>query len=196
MLSNAVLLFFVIDSFGLIPVYITLMSRVPAERRRHVLIRELLIALLALVVFLFAGRYLLAALHISESSLTIAGALILFLIALPMVFPSIKISMGTDSTAEPFIVPLATPLFAGPSALTLVMLLGTSGTGSWPEWLGTVFIAWFASACVLSLGNVIALKIGTQGLIALERLMGMFLVAMSVEMLLSGIARYFGALHA
>jgi multiple antibiotic resistance protein len=193
-ISNVVLLFFVIDPFGLIPLYVALMSRVRPERRLPILVRELLIALLVLVVFLFAGKYLLAALHISEPALLIAGALILFLIALPMIFPSIKLRMDTEASSEPFIVPLATPLFAGPSALTLVMLIGSSADGGWPAWLGTVFAAWLAAAIVLLLGNAIASRIGERGLIALERLMGMFLVAMSVEMLLSGISRYFGTL--
>ena len=195
MFANAVLLFFVIDPFGLIPLYITILSRVAAERRRRVLVRELLIALVALVIFLFAGRYLLTLLHISEPALAIAGALILFLIALPMVFPSIKLSMDTDGDSEPFIVPLATPLFAGPSALTLVMLIGSDPeTAGWPEWLGTVFVAWLAAGIVLLMGSSIADKIGQRGLIALERLTGMFLVAMSVEILLSGISRYFRTL--
>lgn len=195
MFANAVLLFFVIDPFGLIPLYISIMSHVPPERRRRVLVRELLIALVALVLFLFAGRYLLALLHISEHALTIAGALILFLIALPMIFPSIKLGMAAEGDSEPFIVPLATPLFAGPSALTLVMLIGSDPeTGGYLEWLGTVVIAWAAASLVLWLGAAIADKIGSRGLIALERLTGMFLVAMSVEMLLSGIGRYVSTL--
>jgi multiple antibiotic resistance protein len=190
LISNAVLLFFVIDPFGLVPIYAALVSRIPVERRLPILVRELLIALVVLIVFLFAGKHLLSAMHISEPALIIAGALILFLIALPMIFPSIKLSMDTEVAAEPFIVPLATPLFAGPSALTLVMLIGSSSEGSWPEWLGTVVVAWLAASIVLLLGNVITARIGARGLIALERLMGMFLVAMSVEMLLSGISRY------
>lgn len=195
MLANAILLFFVIDPFGLIPLYIAIMSRVAVERRRRVLIRELLIALVALIGFLFAGRSVLALLHISEPALAIAGALILFLIALPMVFPTIKLSMGTEGGGEPFVVPLAMPLFAGPSALTLVMLIGSDPeTGGWPEWLGTVLIAWLAASVVLLLGNAIVDKVGQRGLVALERLTGMFLVAMSVEMLLSGIGRYFNTL--
>lgn len=189
MISNAVLLFLVIDPFGLIPVYIALLGRVPVQRRVRVLVRELVIALFALVLFLFAGRYVLSALRISEPALLIAGALILFLIALPMIFPSVKLRLDSESLAEPLIVPLATPLFAGPSALTFVMLIGSSG-GDWPARLGTVLLAWAAAALVLALGNSIAAWIGPRGLIAVERLMGMFLVAMSVEMLLSGISRY------
>jgi MarC family membrane protein len=194
LVSDAVLLFFVIDPFGLIPVYVALTSRLPPERRTRVLARELLIALAALVVFLFAGKYLLLALHISEPALVISGGVILFLIALPMIFPSIKLRMDTETASEPFIVPLATPLFAGPSALTLVMLIGSSPDSGWPEWLATVFIAWLAAAVVLMLGSAIASRIGERGLIALERLMGMFLVAMAVEMLLSGVSRYLATL--
>jgi MarC family membrane protein len=192
--SNAVLLFLVIDPFGLIPIYVSLLGRLPAERRLPVLLRELGIALFALILFLFAGKRVLAALHISEPALMIAAALILFLIALPMLFPSIKLRMDSETATEPLIVPLATPLFAGPSALTLVMVMGSSGQGDWRIWLGTVVIAWLAASVVLLLGNAIASKIGARGLIALERLMGMFLVAMAVEMLLSGISLYYSTL--
>ena len=193
MISNAALLFFVIDPFGLIPIYLVLLGRVPPARRRPVLVRELVIALFALVLFLFAGRYLLAALRISEPALLIAGAVILFLIALPMIFPSVKLRLDADGQSEPLIVPLATPLFAGPSALTFVMLLG-SGNSDWATKLSTVLIAWAGAVLVLALGNSIAAWIGARGLVAVERLMGMFLVAMSVEMLLSGISHYYATL--
>jgi len=192
-ISNAALLFFVIDPFGLIPIYLVLLGRVPPARRRPVLVRELVIALFALVLFLFAGRYLLAALRISEPALLIAGAVILFLIALPMIFPSVKLRLDADGQSEPLIVPLATPLFAGPSALTFVMLLG-SGNSDWATKLSTVLIAWAGAVLVLALGNSIAAWIGARGLVAVERLMGMFLVAMSVEMLLSGISHYYATL--
>jgi len=190
-IANAVLLFFVIDPFGLIPIYSSLLRKLPPGRRRRVLVRELLIALVALVVFLFTGRYVLSALQISAPALVIAGALILFLIALPMIFPAIKLGLANEEESEPFIVPLATPLFAGPSALTFVMLIGSNGS-DWAEWLGTVFIAWLAAALMLLAGDAIATRIGARGLVALERLTGMFLVAMAVEMMLSGISQHFG----
>ena len=193
MISNAVLLFFVIDPFGLIALYPAILSREPGERRRRVLGRELLIALVALILFLFAGKYVLAVLHISEPAMVISGALILFLIALPMIFPSIKLSMESEGASEPFIVPLATPLFAGPSALALVMVIGSGEISTnWPSWLGTVFLAWAAASAVVLLGNVLARWIGQRGLIAIERLMGMFLIAIAVEMALSGMSRYLG----
>jgi MarC family membrane protein len=192
MISNAVLLFFVIDPFGLIPLYAAILRRVPIERRTRVLVRELLIALVALILFLFAGKYVLRALHISEPAMTISGALILFLIALPMIFPTIKLSMESEGASEPFIVPLATPLFAGPSALAFVMVMGTENIINWVSWLGTVCLAWAGASIVVLLGHVLARWIGERGLVAIERLTGMFLVAIAVEMLLSGLSRYMG----
>ena len=190
MISNAVLLFFIIDPFGLIPLYAAILRRVPAARRTRVLVRELLIALVALILFLFAGKYVLRALHISEPAMTISGALILFLIALPMIFPTIKLSMESEDASEPFIVPLATPLFAGPSALAFVMVMGTEAAANWVSWLGTVSLAWAGASIVVLLGHVFARWIGERGLVAIERLTGMFLVAIAVEMLLSGLSRY------
>ncbi|MFU8829948.1 MAG: MarC family protein [Phycisphaerales bacterium] len=188
MFSTAALLFFIIDPFGLIPLFLSVLNKLPEERRNKVLIRELLFALVALLVFLVAGKYLLRTLHISEPALTISGAIILFLISLTMIFPSIKLSMESEATGEPFIVPLAIPLFAGPSALALVMLIGSGQQpGGWPTWIGAVFIAWLGASIILLLGAKLAKLVGVRGLVALERLMGMLLVAISVEMMLSGI---------
>lgn len=188
MLSTAALLFFIIDPFGLIPLFLSVLNKLPEERRNKVLIRELLFALVALLVFLVAGKYLLLTLHISQPALTISGAIILFLISLTMIFPSIKLSMESEATGEPFIVPLAIPLFAGPSALALVMLIGSGQQpGGWPQWFGAVVIAWAGASIVLLMGAKLAKVVGARGLVALERLMGMLLVAISVEMMLSGI---------
>jgi len=191
MFSTAALLFFIIDPFGLIPLFLSVLNKLPEERRTKVLVRELLIALVALLVFLVAGKYLLRTLHISEPALTIAGAIILFLISLTMVFPSIKLSMESEGSVEPFIVPLAIPLFAGPSAIALVMLIGSGQQpGGWPQWIGAVVIAWAGASAVLLLGAKLAKLVGARGLIALERLMGMLLIAISVEMMLSGISLF------
>jgi len=191
MLSNAVLLFFIIDPFGLIPIYAGILGKIEPQRRTKVLIRELIFALIALLAFLFLGKYLLAVMHISEPALSIAGAIILFLIALPMIFPSVKLSMESEGGAEPFIVPLAMPLFAGPSALAMVMLIASNDPeGKWASWIGAVLLAWAGASAVLLAGNWLGKRLGKRGLIALERLMGMLLVAIAVEMLLGGIAKY------
>lgn len=190
MLSKALLLFFIIDPFGNVPLFVAILGKVPRERRGRVLARELAIALVALLAFLLGGRYLLAMLHISEPALAIAGAVVLFLISLPMIFPSIKLSMEAEGSAEPFVVPLAIPLFVGPSAIAMVMLLGSGHDGALAESVGAVVLAWLAASIVLALGNQIAARLGKRGMVALERLMGMLLVAVSVELLLSGISKY------
>lgn len=193
-ISNAVLLFFIIDPFGLIPIFVGILKGVAPERRNTILIRELLIALVILLLFFFAGKHILGALHISEPALTLAGAIILFLIALPMIFPSIKLSFETEGVGEPLIVPLATPMLAGPSAIAMVLLLGTSDAGSMTGRLASVGIAWLAAAIVLVIGMRIAARIGRRTLVAIERLMGMLLVAISVEMLLSGLRAFLATL--
>ncbi len=189
MISNALLLFFIIDPFGLIPLFVATLAKVPEERRTRVLVRELLISLLVLVLFLVAGRHLLGALHISQPALTIAGAIILFLIALPMIFPSIKLSMADDDSSEPFIVPLAIPLFVGPGAMAMVMVLGTDQT-PWAERFGAIALAWLGASIILLLGSRIAAILGRRSLITMERLMGMLAVAIAVEMFLQGIQTF------
>lgn len=118
--SAAFLLFLVMDPFGNVPLFLSVLSPIAAERRRRVIIRELLLALAALIIFLFLGRYILSAIGVSESILTTAGGVILFLIALRMIFPPVRgpypVYMD-DSAEEPILVPLAIPLLAGPSAL-------------------------------------------------------------------------------
>ena len=100
------------------------------------------IALFVLVVFLFAGEHILAALHISEAALRAAGGTVLFLIAIRMVFPRPGASVGEELAGEPFIVPLAIPYIAGPSALASVLLIMNQEPERWPEWLLAVFLAW------------------------------------------------------
>src|SRR5262249_19730524 len=139
------------------------------------------------VVSLFAGQLLLKALHISEPALTLAGGVILFLIAIRMVFPSPERSMHEEVDGEPFIVPLAIPYLAGPSAVATEILLMSKEPGRWAEWWLALTLAWLACAVVLLLGSNLSQFLGQKGLIALERLMGMVLVAIAIQMLLSGV---------
>jgi len=191
--SNALLLFVIIDPVGLIPLFAGVLSKVEQRRRRSVLVRELFFALAALIAFLFLGRTVLELLHVSQPALTIAGAMILLLLALPMIFPTIRLSLESEEMSEPFIVPLAVPLFAGPSALAMVMIMGSGGSGDgegpW-SWVGAILLAWSGASGVLLLGDLIADRLGRRGIIALERLMGMLLVAIAVQMFLSGITAY------
>ena len=186
--SAFVLLFFVMDAFGNIPLFLAALAPVEPARRRRVVVRELLIALGVLVVFLFAGPSVLETLGISERSLSIAGGIILFLIALRMIFPQQHGTMAEEPVdAEPFVVPLAIPFVAGPSAMASVMLLVSREPLRWPEWLAALVLAWAATAAILLLAPRLARVLGRRGLIAIERLMGMVLTALAVEMVVRGV---------
>jgi len=192
-LSATVLLFLVRDPVGNVPFFISALRDVEPARHTRVLARELLIALGVLVVFLFAGPAALRAIHISEQSLSIAGGIILFLIALRMVFPPPK-DAPVMVQGEPFIVPLAIPFVAGPSAMATVMMMTSQEPERRLEWLTALVLAWILSAAILLLAPRLKGFLGERGLIAMERLMGMLLVAVSVEMMLGGVVRFIGAL--
>jgi multiple antibiotic resistance protein len=185
--SAAILLFLVLDPLGNILLFSAALQSVPAARRAKVVTRELLIAYAILVAFLFVGEPLLRVLGISGPALTIAGALVLFLIALRMVFPSSDSTLTESVRGEPLIVPLAIPYVAGPSALATVLLLMNREPARWPEWLAALTLAWLASTIILVSGSRIGAFLGQKGLLALERLMGLLLVALAVQMFLEGL---------
>lgn len=190
--SAIVLLFLVIDPFGNVPFFVSALNQVDPARRRRVIIRELLIAYAVMVVFLFFGQPLLHVLGISGPALTIAGGVILFLIALRMVFPIRGRSSQEEIEGEPFIVPLAIPYVAGPSVLAVEMLLMSDEPSRWPVWLLAITAAWAATSIIVLFGSQVAARLGSRGLIAIERLMGMILVAIAIQMFLTGADTYFG----
>ena len=191
-LSAALLLFLVIDPLGNIPMFMTTLKKVDENRQRKVVVRELLIALVILVGFLFLGQYLLQLLHLSETALTTAGGIILLIIAIKMIFPSHNSGLQQDVEGEPFIVPLAIPYVAGPSAMATALLMMSREPERWFDWLIAVFIAWLASALIIYFSSYFARFLGVKGLIAIERLMGMLLITVAVQMLLTGIAEFVG----
>lgn len=191
-LSAAVMLFLILDPLGNIPVFYSLLAGMPEARRRKVILRELVIALGVLLVFLFAGRSILHFLGLQQSSLSIAGGVILFLIALNMVFPTKGIHSELESD-DPFIVPLAVPLVAGPSAIAALLLLVTSQPDRLWEWAGALCVAWLFSAVILLASTRLMALIGNRGLRAIEKLMGMLLIMIAVQMFLDGLKVYMGA---
>jgi MarC family membrane protein len=188
--SATLLLLLVIDPIGNIPVFLTTLQGVPARRHRPIIVRELLIALGVLVLFMFSGRTLLEVLQISEPSLTVAGGVLLFLIALRMVFPRGEGVYDLTVKGEPFIVPLAIPFVAGPSAMASVLLISSSEPDRRLEWLLALFLAWAITGTTLYLASDLRRILGDRVLTAVERLMGMILVAISVQMLMTGIAKF------
>ena len=186
--SAALLLFLVMDPIGNIPFFITTLKDIAPRRRRFIIFRECMFALVVLVAFLFGGQYILQLLQISEPALTIAGGIILFLIALKMIFPRGK-TTDDELEGEPFLVPLAIPFIAGPSALATVMLIMSTDTARWQEWLLALGIAWLASGIIIFIGTALSRFLGSRGLIAIERLMGMVLTTIATQMILDGLLK-------
>ncbi|WCE04621.1 MarC family protein [Pseudoxanthomonas sp. JBR18] len=193
-LSAALLLFLILDPLGNIPVFLSVLRPLPPQRQRIVLLREMLIALAVLMGFLWGGKYFLEWMHLRQESVQIAGGIVLFLIGIRMIFPRPEGLMGEIPGGEPFIVPLAIPLVAGPSGMAAVMLMGSNEPERLLGWSLALGIAWLGTAVILFSATLVYKWLGMRALTAIERLMGMLLVAISVQMLLDGIGTYLEAL--
>ena len=189
-LSAALLLFLILDPLGNIPVFLSVLKPLPPRRQRIVVVRELLIALAVLMLFLWGGKYALEMMHLRQESVVIAGGIVLFLIGVRMIFPRPEGLMGELPGGEPFIVPLAIPLVAGPSGMAAVMLMGSNDPSRLGDWSLALLLAWSATAVILFSATVLYKWLGRRVLTAIERLMGMLLVAISVQMVLDGIGTY------
>ena len=172
--------------------FLSILNKIPDEnRRRKILIRELLLALLVLLIFLFWGRHLLQWLNLQPQSLQIGGGIVLFLISIKMIFPPSSGSiMEQFPEGEPLLVPLAVPLLAGPSTLAMLILLSSNAPEKWMSWLLAVILAWLLTSVVMICSGSLLRLLGEKGLVAVERLMGMVLVTLSVQMLLDGFSDY------
>ena len=188
--AEALMLWLIMDSVGNIPVFAAILNHIPAEKRKRIILRELLIALLVLFIFLFFGSRILNSMQLSHAALSISGAIILFLIAIKMIFPSSAASKDQSFLSDPFIVPLAIPLTAGPASMTMVMLLHTQYPHQIWASCAVILIAWFFTALCLYFGESLSRVLGARGLIAIERLMGMLLTTLAVQMLLNGVSLY------
>ncbi len=190
-LSVTILLILITDPLGNIPLFIAALKNVQPARRTRVILRECGIAFITLLIFLFFGSAFLEALHLSNATLRIAGGIILFLIAINMVFPSSGAKLVDEGHgSEPFIVPVAIPLIAGPSAMTTVMLLSSSSAALKLEWMGSIFIAIVVTTIVFFASQQLEIWLGKRFLSAIEKLMGLVLTTIAVDMLLGGIATY------
>ena len=188
--SAVVILLLVMDPIGNIPLFLSLLRPVKPEQRARVVMRECAIAFAVLVAFVLFGRALLGVLGISDSSLTIAGGVILFLIALRMIFRHPEGVFGDGLQGEPFIVPLATPAIAGPTAIATVVLMASRAPQKLPELIAAVTVAMLVTLALLLCAERIAKAAGERGLLAFERLMGLILTAIAVEMLLRGVETF------
>ncbi|WP_394132585.1 YhgN family NAAT transporter [Shewanella maritima] len=189
-LSAAIMLFLIMDPLGNLPVFTAVLKHVEKKKRRKILIRELLISLAIMMLFLFTGEQILNFLSLKKEAVSIAGGIILFLIGIKMIFPSEGGLTGIAAGEEPFIVPLAVPLMAGPSILAALLLLAHQDPNRMTDWTMALIGAWALSAVILMMSDVFHRLLGEKGLTAMERLMGMLLVMISVQMLLDGIIAY------
>ena len=188
--SALLLMVLMADPFGNIPIFISSLKTTQPKRRAWIIIRECAIAALILAVFAFGGSSFLAALGLSQAALSIGGGLIVLLMAIRMVFPSKEGVFGETPFGEPFIVPLAVPAIAGPSTLATILLLVGSDSSRMLEWLAVVVLTCAISATVLVFAEKIQAVVGERTTAAFERLMGLILAAMAVQMFLSGISEF------
>ena len=196
MLSMSFALFLLMDSIGNVPIFVSILKNVDSKRQRTIIIRELVIALFIIVVFYFIGATLLSFLNVKMPTIMISGGIILFLIALKMIFPSKEDTHANlPHDSEPFIVPLATPLIAGPAVLAAVMLYSGQHTHSTLMTLSAIVIAWGASILILLSSSLWKKLLGDRGLIACERFMGLILTLIAVQMFLQGVQLFLKDCH-
>ena len=182
-ISTTTIFFLIMDPLGNVPLFLSVMKHVPNKRKLQVTFRELLIAYVALLIYLFFGHYLLEILNLTSEAIAISGGIILFLIAIRMIFPSQNGIFGDSGDNEPLIVPLAIPAVAGPSIMAVLMLMATTQPPL--QLLLCITIAWLMTAAILLAATPLNRVLGQRGLTAVERLMGMLLVMMAVQMMLN-----------
>ena len=194
MISAAFTFILVMDPLGNVPLFLASLKNTAPERRQWVILRECLIALAVMVAFLFLGRGMLTVLHIDDAALQAAGGVILLLISIRMIFPTAQSNLAEPMTHdEPFIVPLAVPYMAGPSLLAVIVVFVSQSPESLPWYLGGLVASWAISTVVLYFSGFLQRVVGTRALVAVERLMGMILVLLAVQMMFEGTKAFFAA---
>lgn len=194
LLAAFLIFFLIMDPFGNVPLFLAALRTTPPERRQWVILRECLIAFVVMVAFLFGGPALLDLLQIEGSALETAGGVILLLIAIRMVFPTPERNLrehGTAHMGEPFIVPLAVPYIAGPSLLAMEVVLISQNFDDWPVYLAALALSWAVTTVILYTSGFLLRVLGERTLVAVERLMGMILVILAIQMMLNGAKAFF-----
>jgi multiple antibiotic resistance protein len=189
-ISAVVPLFLTMDPLGNIPLYVSVLKVVPPERRRVVLVREIAFAYLVMLAFLLLGNYIMRFLRLDQSTISISGGVVLFLIALRMIFPGNGAASGDSLEGEPFLFPLAVPLFSGPSVLATLLLMQRAEAADTRLLLLAMTIAWALSGVILLSSTFFYRILRERGLLAVERLMGMLLVMVALQMLMNGVRTF------
>ncbi|WP_343182943.1 YhgN family NAAT transporter [Buchnera aphidicola (Neophyllaphis podocarpi)] len=192
MISSIILLLLIMDPLGNLPIFMSVLKNFTPKRRKIVLIREMIIALIIMILFLFAGEKILSILNLRTETVSISGGIILFLIAINMIFPAKENNNnGISVGEEPFLVPLAIPLVAGPSLLATLMLLSHQYPNRMIYLSISLIIAWIITLIILLLSGIFLRIFGSKGVNALERLMGLILIMLSTQMFLDGVRSWF-----
>jgi len=187
-LSQAILLILIMDPLGNLPVFTSILKKISTKRRHVILIREMIIALFIMVIFLFSGKKILSVFHLTTETVSISGGIILFIIAIKMIFPNEEQPKKEfTSSEEPFLIPLAVPLVSGPSLLATLMLLSHKYPNLLFSLLIALFIAWSITTGILFLSNFFLNFFGEKGINTLEKLMGLILIMLAVQMFLDGV---------
>ncbi|MDN3506879.1 MAG: MarC family protein [Simkaniaceae bacterium] len=187
LISLAVSLFLLMDSIGNVPIFLSILKEIEPKRQRFIICRELIIALIIIVSFYFLGNVLLKFLGITQPAVLISGGIILFIIGIKLVFPTKEKAFDWNEGGEPFLVPMAVPLVAGPAVLAAVVLYSHQQLPMW-TCLGAIFIAWLASTVILLSAIPLQKLLGDRGLAACERFTGLLLIMIAVQMFLNGLS--------
>lgn len=189
LLNISLILFLIMDPIGNISSYLYMTKDLEPKKHNRIIFREMLIALAVMIAFHYLGEYLFDILKLSDVTVRLSSGLILFLIAVKILFPSTTSLRANLPKGEPFIFPLAVPLIAGPGLMATIMLFSNLDQYE-PLMLPAIFIAWFASVVILYFSGTISRVLGKNGLMASERLIGMVLVLISVQRFLEGIMAF------
>ncbi|MGK5594945.1 MAG: MarC family protein [Parachlamydiaceae bacterium] len=184
--SIAFMLFLIMDPVGNVSSYLNLVNELPRKRQRWIVIREMLIALAFMLLFNAIGEYIFNILQISHTVVRLSSGLILFLVAIKILFPSVDSPRANLPKGEPFVIPLAIPLIAGPSLLATIMLYAHEIPGV-SLMVGAIFLAWLAASVVLLASPYLKKALGNNGLMACERLMGMILILLAIQRFAEGV---------
>lgn len=187
-ISTMMLLFFVLDPFGNVPLLLSILKNANQKQRYKTIIRESIIGLFILLIFFFFGEQFLSVFHLQTEAITIAGGIIFFVISLKMIFPNSQgDSIFSSKEDDPLVVPIAMPMIAGPGALATVLVLVKTNTEHLGALFSSLLLAWGISSLILLFAPVLYSILKNKGLTALERLMGMLLLIMAVQMFIDGI---------
>lgn len=186
--TMAITLFLAMDALGVIPIYLAFVKRLPTRQKLWIAGREMVIALFIMILFFFLGPYILALLNLNPKTTQIAGGIVIFLIAIRLIFPPDEEITVTkwEKGKEPFVVPIATPLIAGPSVLAIIMIYAQESGGSYSV-LGAIFVAWILSCVLFFFAGPLYRLITEKGLIAAQRLMGLVIALIAIQMVVQGV---------